>query len=68
VYEGLDCLYQMKCESRLLYGAEVCGLEEEWKVTDGVHERCRKNVLKIPKCAANRVAELEGIIQFNSIY
>jgi hypothetical protein len=42
----LECLYQMTCESRLLYGAEVCGLDGEWKVTDRVHGRCCKKVLK----------------------
>lgn len=42
-----------------MYGAEIWGLEEGWKQTDTIHVRFCKNVLEIPRYAANGVAELE---------
>ena len=38
------------------------------KVTGGVHGRYCKKVLKTSKCAAERIAELEGIVIVQCIY
>jgi len=40
-----------------------------WKATGGgVHGRYCRNVLKIGKCAADMVAELERLVQCNSTH
>jgi hypothetical protein len=46
-------------ESRPLYGAEIWGLEKGWKETDIIHGRFCKKILRVPRLAANGVAELE---------
>jgi hypothetical protein len=55
----LENVYTIVCESRLMYGAEIWGLDEGWKETDIIHGRLCKKILRIPRFAANGVAELE---------
>jgi hypothetical protein len=55
----LENVYEMVCESRLMNGAEIWGLDEGWKETDIIHGRLCKKILGIPRFAANGVAELE---------
>jgi hypothetical protein len=55
----LENIYEMVCESRLMYGAEIWGLDEGWKEIDVIHGRLCKKMLGIPRFAANWVAELE---------
>jgi hypothetical protein len=51
--------YEMACESRMMYGAEVWGLDEGWKEIDIINGRLCKKILGIPRFAANGVAEIE---------
>jgi hypothetical protein len=55
----LENVYEMVCESRMMYGVEIWGNEEEWKEIDKIHGRMCKTFLGIPRFAANGVAELE---------
>ncbi|KDR17814.1 hypothetical protein L798_08243 [Zootermopsis nevadensis] len=55
----LENVYEMVCESRMMYGAEIWGLEEGWKEVDVIHGRFCKKVLGIPRVGANGVAEVE---------
>jgi hypothetical protein len=55
----LENVFEMVCESRLMYGAEICGLDEGWKDIDIIHGRLCKKILRIPRFATNGVAELE---------
>jgi hypothetical protein len=55
----LENVYEMVCESRMIYGVEKRGVEEGWKEIDKIHERMYKKNLGIPRFAANGVAELE---------
>jgi hypothetical protein len=39
----LENVYEIVCESRMMYGAEIWGLDEGWKEVDIVHSRlCKK--------------------------
>jgi hypothetical protein len=53
----LENACEMVCESRLMYGAEIWGLDEGWKETDIIHRRLCEKILGIPRFAANEVAE-----------
>jgi hypothetical protein len=55
----LENVYEMVCESRLMCGAEIWGLDEGWKETAIIHGRLCKKILRIPRFAANGVAEVE---------
>jgi hypothetical protein len=55
----LENVYELVCESRMIYGAEIRGLDEEWKETDIIHGRLCKKILGIPRFAANGVAEIQ---------
>jgi hypothetical protein len=55
----LENVYEMVCESRLMYGAEIWVLDEGWKKTDIIHGRLCKKLLGIPRFAEDGVAELE---------
>jgi hypothetical protein len=55
----LENVYEMACESRLMYGAKIWGLDEGWKETDIINGRLCKKILGRPRFAANGVAELE---------
>jgi hypothetical protein len=55
----LENVYEMVCESRMMYGVEIWGIEERWKEVGKIHGRMCKKVLGIPRFAANGVAELE---------
>jgi hypothetical protein len=35
----LENVYEMVCESRMIYGVEKRGVEEGWKEIDKIHER-----------------------------
>jgi hypothetical protein len=45
--------------SRMMHGGEMWGIEEGWKETGTVRGRFSEKVLRMPRCAANKVAELE---------
>jgi hypothetical protein len=49
----------MLCESRIMYGVELWGLDKAWKEVDRLHGRFCKKILGLPRCAANDVAEME---------
>jgi hypothetical protein len=55
----LENVYGMLCESRMLYGVEIWGLEGGWKHIDRIHSKFCKVILGMPRSAANNVAELE---------
>jgi hypothetical protein len=55
----LENVYEMVCQSRLMYGAEIRGLDEGWKEIDIIHGRLCKKILGISGFAANGVTELE---------
>jgi hypothetical protein len=55
----LENVYEMVYESRLMYGAEIWGLDEGWEETNIIHGRLCKKILGIPRFAANGVAVLE---------
>jgi hypothetical protein len=54
----LENIYEM-CESRMMYGVQMWGLEGGWKQIDKIHSRFCKVTLGMPRSAANNVAELE---------
>jgi hypothetical protein len=35
----LENVYEIICESKLMYGVEICGLEEAWKEINKIHGR-----------------------------
>jgi hypothetical protein len=53
-------VYKMVCESRMMYGVEIWGVEERWKEIGKAHGRMCKKFLGILRFAANGVAELES--------
>jgi hypothetical protein len=54
---GQNTKCEMICD-KMLYRVELWGLEEEWKVIDGFQGRFHEDVLRIPGCVVNAVAEL----------
>jgi hypothetical protein len=48
----LENVYEMVCESRLMNGAEIWGLDEGWKEIDIIHGRLCKKILGMPRFAA----------------
>ena len=48
----------MVCESEIMYGIEVRGLNKAWKEVDKVHSRFSKKLMGIPNCAAHVFAEM----------
>jgi hypothetical protein len=55
----LENIYEMLCESRMMYCIEMWDLEGGWKQIDKIHSRFCKVILGMPRSAANNVAELE---------
>jgi hypothetical protein len=55
----LENIYETLCESRIMHGIELRGLDEAWKDVDRIHGRFCKKILRLPRCAANGVAEME---------
>jgi hypothetical protein len=55
----LGNVYETVCGSRLMYGAEIWGLDEGWKEIDIIHGRLCKKLLGIPRFATIGVAEIE---------
>jgi hypothetical protein len=47
------------CESRIVYGVELWGLDEAWKEVERIHGRFCKKILRLPRCVANGMAEME---------
>jgi hypothetical protein len=41
----LENVYEMVCESRLMYGAEIWGLDEGWKEIDIIHGKLCNKIL-----------------------
>jgi hypothetical protein len=54
----LENIYETLCESRIMYGVELWGLDEAWKEVDRIHGRFCKKILGLPRCAANGMAEM----------
>jgi hypothetical protein len=48
----------MVCESSIIYGVQLWELDAAWKEIDNIHGRCKK-LLRLPRCAANSLAENE---------
>jgi hypothetical protein len=57
--DSTEYIYEAICESRLLYGAEILGIEEGWEEINRVQGSFCKEVLRIQKCAMNGLAEVE---------
>jgi hypothetical protein len=55
----LENIYETLCESRIMGGVELWGLDEAWKEVDRIHGRFCKKILGVPRCEANGVAEME---------
>jgi hypothetical protein len=55
----LENIYEMVCESKIMYGIEVWGLNGAWKEVDRVHSIFCKKIIGIPNCAANGFVEME---------
>jgi hypothetical protein len=55
----LENVYEIVCESRMLYGVEIWGLEGGWKQIDRIHNKLCKVILGMPRLTANNVAEIE---------
>jgi hypothetical protein len=55
----LENVYETVCESKMMYGAEIWGLDEGWKEIDIIHGGLCKKILGITRFAANGVAEIE---------
>jgi len=54
----LEKIYRMICESRVLYGAEIWGIEGRgWEIVDRVQAKFCKKVFIIPRNAAMGTAE-----------
>jgi hypothetical protein len=47
------------CESKIMYGGELRGLDEAWKETDRILGRFSKKILELRGCAANGIADEE---------
>jgi hypothetical protein len=59
-YEAEDfAKYEVICETRLFYGAEIWATEEGWVEIDMVQASFCKKVLRIARCDVKGVAELE---------
>jgi hypothetical protein len=46
-------MYEMVCESKIMYGIETWGLNGAWKEVDKVHSIFVKKIIGLPNCAAN---------------
>jgi hypothetical protein len=55
----LENMYEMVCESKIMYGIEVWGLNGAWKEAEKIHSIFCKKIIGIPNCAANGFAEME---------
>jgi hypothetical protein len=54
----LEKIYKMMCESRILYGAEIWGIEgRRWEIVDRVQVKFCKKVFIIHRNAAKGTAE-----------
>jgi hypothetical protein len=53
----LENIYDMLCESRVMYGVELWGLDEAWKEVDRIHGPFCKKILAI--CGANGTTQTE---------
>jgi hypothetical protein len=42
----LENIYERVCESRMMYGAEIWGLDEGWKEMHVIHRRLCKKILE----------------------
>jgi hypothetical protein len=45
----LENIYETLCESRIMYGVELWGLDEVWKEADRIHGRFCKKILGLPR-------------------
>jgi hypothetical protein len=54
----LENIYET-CESRIMHGVELWGLDEAWKEVGRIHGRFCKKILGLPRGAVNGVAEME---------
>ena len=51
-------IYEVACESEIMYGIEVCGLSEAWIEIDKTCSRFCKKLKGIPNCTASGFAEM----------
>jgi hypothetical protein len=49
----------MVCESKIIYGIEMWGLNGAWEEADKVPSRFCKKVIGIPNCTESGFAEME---------
>ena len=47
----LENIYEMVCESKIMYGIELWGLNRAWEEADKVHSRFCKRIIGIPLCS-----------------
>jgi hypothetical protein len=55
----LENMYETLCESGIMYGVELWGLDEAWKEVDRIHGRFCKKIFGVPRCVASDMAEME---------
>jgi len=55
----LENVYEMLCESKIMYGIEMWGLSETWKELDNFHSRMWKKLMGILNCTASGCGEME---------
>lgn len=55
----LENVYEMVCESKIMYRIEVWRFSEAWKKLGKVHSRLCKKLMGILNCAASGFAEVE---------
>ena len=62
----LENIYEMSCQSKIMYGIEIWRLNGACKEAGKVHSVFCKKIIGIPNCAANGFAELELVRESRS--
>ena len=55
----LDNIYEMLCESKIMQGIQVWGLNKVWKELGKVHGGSCNKLTGIPNCEVSGFAEME---------
>jgi hypothetical protein len=53
----LDKIFEVMCESKILYGAEISGIRKGWEIVDRIQGKFCQKVLRIRRNAAKWAAE-----------
>jgi hypothetical protein len=55
----MDSIYEMLCESKIMYGIQVWGLNKAWKELGKVHSGSCNKLMGVVKCAVSGFAKME---------